>query len=180
MNVSLSAKSSCVSKGSAPLPRIILLFFLCATVAEEPGSDVQTGEWTTLLQAAHRRNEQMSRRGRQLPPVRLFKCATPVKALRFAPTSVPPLTAHSSCTALTRRGLGKPTRTGSRGRGRGLRQTLDRRLEGRLAFGRKDDSGTAWATPLERASFMLQYWCVVRYCWVVFHVTWALRWTSRK
>lgn len=68
----------------------------------------------------------MSRRGRQLPPVRLFKCATPVKALRFAPTSVPPLTAHSSCTALTRRGLGKPTRTGSRGRGRGLRQTLER------------------------------------------------------
>jgi hypothetical protein len=61
--------------------------------------------------------------------------------------------------------LVKSTRTGSRGRGRGLRQTLDKQTSqlGLLTFGRKGDSGTAWATPLERAPFMLQYWCVVRY-----------------
>ena len=55
------------------------------------------------------------------------------------------------CTALTRRGHGEVTRTGSRGRGGGLRQTLDRKASaGRLLTGSlRDDAGTALATPLE-------------------------------
>jgi hypothetical protein len=72
-----------------------------------------------------------------LPPVRLFKYATPVKAKTSAPLPL----LHTTCAALTWRGLGKLTRTGSRGRGRGLRQTLDRRLGGRLAVGRRDVCG---------------------------------------
>src|SRR5207302_210375 len=62
----------------------------------------------------------------------------------------PPPLPHTTCAALTWRGLVALTRTGSRGRGRGLRQTLDRqaRQRGQLTVGRKDDSGTAWATPL--------------------------------
>jgi hypothetical protein len=56
------------------------------------------------------------------PPVRLFKYATPVKAKQARPPTIP----STTCAALTWRGLMKVTRTGSRGRGRGLRQTLDR------------------------------------------------------
>jgi hypothetical protein len=83
-----------------------------------------------------------------LPPVRLCKYATPVKAKTSAPLPLP----RTACAALTWRGLGELIRTGSRGRGRGLRQTLDRQAQqrGRLTVGRKDDSGTVWATPLGR------------------------------
>jgi len=54
--------------------------------------------------------------------VRLLKSATPVKAKTSAPT--PDLS--SSCAALTWRGGEAATRTGSRERGSGRRQTLDR------------------------------------------------------
>jgi hypothetical protein len=57
--------------------------------------------------------------------VRLWKYATPVKAKTSAPTPDLP----RSCAALTGRGLGRATRTGSRERGRGLRQTLDRQQD---------------------------------------------------
>jgi hypothetical protein len=53
--------------------------------------------------------------------------------------------------ALTRRGLEVATHTGSRERGGGLRQTLERQelQRDRLTVGRADATGTAWATPLE-------------------------------
>gem|GEM_PF-5224870 len=54
--------------------------------------------------------------------MRLLKCATPVKAKTSAPA--PDLSA--SCAALTWRGVEAATRTGSRERGGGRRQTLDR------------------------------------------------------
>jgi len=54
--------------------------------------------------------------------VRLLKCATPVKAKTSAPAPDLP----ASCAALTWRGLATATRTGSRDRGGGRRQTLDR------------------------------------------------------
>jgi hypothetical protein len=57
--------------------------------------------------------------------MRLLKCATPVKAKTSAPAPSFP----ASCAALTWRGLGKATRTGSRKRGGGLRQTLDRQQD---------------------------------------------------
>jgi hypothetical protein len=57
--------------------------------------------------------------------VRLLKCATPVKAKTSAPAPSLP----SSCAALTWRGLERATRTGSRERGGGRRQTLDRQQE---------------------------------------------------
>jgi hypothetical protein len=53
--------------------------------------------------------------------------------------------------ALTRRGLEPATHTGSRERGGGLRQTLERqeRQRERLTVERWDTTGTVWATPLE-------------------------------
>jgi len=57
--------------------------------------------------------------------VRLLKCATPVKAKTSAPA--PDLSA--SCAALTWRGVETATRTGSRERGGGRRQTLDRQQD---------------------------------------------------
>src|SRR6266566_1156719 len=50
--------------------------------------------------------------------VRLPKCSTAVKALRFAPTSAPLLPYPASCAALTRRAL-LPRSPHRRGRGRG-------------------------------------------------------------
>jgi hypothetical protein len=46
---------------------------------------------------------------------------------------------------------GASTHTGSRERGGGLRQTLDRQhlQQRRLTVGREDAPGTVWATPLE-------------------------------
>ena len=78
--------------------------------------------------------------------MRLLKCATPVKAK----TSAPPPLPGTTCAALTWRGLVEVTRTGSRGRGRGLRQTLDRQAcqRERFTVDRRSDSGTVWATPL--------------------------------
>ena len=57
--------------------------------------------------------------------MRLLKCATPVKAKTSAPAPDLP----ASCAALTWRGLATATRTGSRERGGGRRQTLDRQQE---------------------------------------------------
>jgi len=57
--------------------------------------------------------------------VRLLKYATPVKAKTSAPTPDLP----SSCAALTWRGVEVATRTGSRERGSGRRQTLDRQQD---------------------------------------------------
>ena len=54
--------------------------------------------------------------------MRLLKYATPVKAKTSAPSPHP----TSSCAALTWRGVEGATRTGSRERGSGRRQTLDR------------------------------------------------------
>ena len=54
--------------------------------------------------------------------MRLLKCATPVKAK----TSAPAPNLSASCAALTWRGVEAATRTGSRERGGGRRQTLDR------------------------------------------------------
>src|SRR6266704_4748968 len=54
--------------------------------------------------------------------MRLLKCATPVKAK----TSAPAPWLSTSCAALTWRGVEAATRTGSRERGGGRRQTLDR------------------------------------------------------
>jgi hypothetical protein len=64
---------------------------------------------------------------------------------RSAPTPERP----TSCAALTRRGLEEATHTGSRERGGGPRQTLERHWE-RLTVGRGDTAGTVWATPLEQ------------------------------
>ena len=57
--------------------------------------------------------------------MRLLKCATPVKAKTSAPSPHP----TSSCAALTWRGFEAATRTGSRERGSGRRQTLDRQQD---------------------------------------------------
>ena len=57
--------------------------------------------------------------------MRLLKYATPVKAKTSAPAPDLP----TSCAALTWRGEAPATRTGSRERGRGLRQTLDRQQD---------------------------------------------------
>ena len=73
------------------------------------------------------------------------KCTTPVKAKTSTPTPERP----TSCAALTRRGLEEGTHTGSRERGGGLRQTLERHWEW-LTVGRGDRAGTVWATPLEQ------------------------------
>ncbi len=81
----------------------------------------------------------------KLPPVWVRKCTTPVKAKTSAPTPERP----TSCAALTRRGLWSVTHTGSRERGGGRRQTLERHWEG-LTVGRGDTAGTVWATPLEQ------------------------------
>src|SRR6266566_894372 len=58
--------------------------------------------------------------------MRLLKCATPVKAK----TSAPAPCLCTSCAALTWRGVEAATRTGSRERGSGPRQTLDRQQNG--------------------------------------------------
>ena len=72
----------------------------------------------------------------KLPPVWEYKSTTPVKAKTSAPAAASP----TSCAALTRRGLMLATHTGSRERGGGLRQTLERRhqQQRRLTVGRKD------------------------------------------
>jgi len=57
--------------------------------------------------------------------VRLLKSATPVKAKTSAPAPGFP----ASCAALTWRGVEAATRTGSRERGSGRRQTLDRQQD---------------------------------------------------
>ena len=81
--------------------------------------------------------------------MRLLKCATPVKAK----TSAPAPCTSASCAALTWRGVEAATRTGSRERGGGRRQTLDRQQDrGELLHRRRRNaSGTVWATPLEQA-----------------------------
>ena len=68
-----------------------------------------------------------------------------------AKTSVPPLLNHSSYTALTRCGLVEASHSGSRERGGGLRQTVERQepLWERPMVARSDTTGTVWATPLE-------------------------------
>jgi hypothetical protein len=80
--------------------------------------------------------------------VRLLKSATPVKAKTSAPAPSHP----ASCAALTWRGLERATRTGSRERGGGPRQTLDRQQDrgDPLHCRGRNDSGTVWATPLEQ------------------------------
>jgi hypothetical protein len=82
----------------------------------------------------------------KLPPVWWYKCTTPVKAKTNAPAPNLP----TSCAALTWRGLVSATHTGSRERGGGLRQTLERQdlQRDRHTVGRKDVTGTVWATPL--------------------------------
>jgi hypothetical protein len=87
----------------------------------------------------------------KLPPVWWCKSTTPVKAKTSVQRPATPVHAPTGlCTALTRRGLWPATHTGSRERGGGLRQTLDRQGPQReaLLVGRKDITGTAWATPL--------------------------------
>src|SRR5258708_23629032 len=68
-----------------------------------------------------------------------------------AKTSVPPLLNHSSYTALTRCGLVEASHTGSRERGGGLRQTVERQepLRERPIGARSNTTGNVWATPLE-------------------------------
>src|SRR5713101_4901543 len=68
-----------------------------------------------------------------------------------AKTSAPAPDLPTSCAALTRCGLWPATHTGSRERGGGLRQTLERQMPAREGFmvGRRETTGTAWATPLE-------------------------------
>lgn len=80
--------------------------------------------------------------------MRLLKYATPVKAKTSAPAPELP----TSCATLTWRGFETATRTGSRERGSGRRQTLDRQQDrGSLCIvGGGNDSGTVWATPLEQ------------------------------
>jgi hypothetical protein len=82
-----------------------------------------------------------------LPPVWEGKSTTPVKAKTSAPAPDHPI----SSAALTRCGLKQATHTGSRERGGGLRQTLEREAGARerLTVGRRDVAGTVWATPLE-------------------------------
>ena len=82
----------------------------------------------------------------KLPPVWGCKSTTPVKAKTSAPAPNLP----TSCAALTRCGLVEATHTGSRERGGGLRQTLERQelQRERLMVGTRDATGTAWATPL--------------------------------
>ena len=81
----------------------------------------------------------------KLPPVWVAKCTTPVKAKTSAPTPSSP----ASCAALTGRGLEEGTHTGSRERGVGPRQTLERHGP-RLTVGSRTTAGTGWATPLEQ------------------------------
>ncbi|GHO42227.1 hypothetical protein [Ktedonospora formicarum] len=83
----------------------------------------------------------------KLPPVWAYKPPTSVKAKTSAPT----LDSFPSCAALTRDGLLQVTHTGSRERGGGLRQTLERGagMKEWLTLGRKSAAGTVWATPLE-------------------------------
>ena len=88
----------------------------------------------------------------KLPPVWGNKSTTPVKAKTSRPRPATPI--HTSAglgPALTRRGLRPSTYTGSRERGGGLRQTLERQelQRDQLTVGRRDATGTAWATPLE-------------------------------
>jgi hypothetical protein len=80
--------------------------------------------------------------------VRLWKCATPVKAK----TSAPAPCLCTACAALTWRGVEAATRTGSRERGSGPRQTADRQQDRGDPLHRwgGNDSGTVWATPLEQ------------------------------
>ena len=88
----------------------------------------------------------------KLPPVWGSKSTTPVKAKTSVLRPAAPVPAPAGLsTALTRRGLLPVTHTGSRERGVGLRQTLERqeRQRERLTVGRRDAAGTAWATPLE-------------------------------
>ena len=81
----------------------------------------------------------------KLPPVWVSKCTTPVKAKTSAPTPERP----TSCAALTSAWSVVRNHTGSRERGVGPRQTLERHGE-RLAVGRGNTAGTGWATPLEQ------------------------------
>jgi hypothetical protein len=88
----------------------------------------------------------------KLPPVWGSKSTTPVKAKTSGPRPATPVHMPPGLgPALTRRGLERATHTGSRERGGGLRQTLERQeLQWeRLTVGRKDVAGTVWATPLE-------------------------------
>ncbi len=87
----------------------------------------------------------------KLPPVWGGKSTTPVKAKTSGPRPAGVWTGVAGLgPALTRRGLVPATHTGSRERGGGLRQTLERQqLQwARLTVGRKDVAGTDWATPL--------------------------------
>jgi hypothetical protein len=88
----------------------------------------------------------------KVPPVWGSKSTTPVKAktsglrpaaLIHTPPGLSP--------ALTRRGLVLVTHTGSRERGGGLRQTLERQelQRDRLTVDEQSVTGTGWATPLE-------------------------------
>ncbi|GHO72654.1 hypothetical protein KSD_04250 [Ktedonobacter sp. SOSP1-85] len=63
----------------------------------------------------------------------------------------------TSCAALTWCGLQRATHTGSRERGGGLRQTLERRAgaQDRLTVCNRNTAGTAWATPLEHTTSAL-------------------------
>jgi hypothetical protein len=88
----------------------------------------------------------------KLPPVWGSKSTTPVKAKTSGPRPATPVhTPPGLSPALTRRGLVPATHTGSRERGGGLRQTLERQdlQRDRLTVGRKDATGTVGATPLE-------------------------------
>lgn len=102
----------------------------------------------------------------KLPPVRLEKCATPVKALRLRSDERASTHFPTTCTALTRCGLMEINPHRESGARFGLRQTLDRHGHStETTHGQRDpdDSGTDWATPLER-SFLpladsLNVWC---------------------
>ncbi len=74
--------------------------------------------------------------------VRLPKCSTPVKALRFAPTSAPSPPCPASCAALTQRALWKvsPHRRG-RGRGAAADGRQARHAAGGLTVGRREGRG---------------------------------------
>ncbi len=88
----------------------------------------------------------------KLPPVWGSKSTTPVKAKTSGLRPAAPIHMPLGLSpALTRRGLVSATHTGSRERGGGLRQTLERQELQRdgLTVGRKAATGTAWATPLE-------------------------------
>ena len=62
----------------------------------------------------------------KLPPVRLEKCATPVKALRLRSDERASTHFPTTCTALTRCGLMEINPHRESGARFGLRQTLDR------------------------------------------------------